>query len=111
MAASPSFVDPADAVLDQCIRLSYTPGRPILHLYSSSRRPWRVEAVGSAASCRMMLDMLSLGPWPVLFALIGGFAVFVVCMIVIDRKGLEEDWDVIRRLVSAPRFAVGSTSV
>jgi hypothetical protein len=43
--------------------------------------------------------------------LIGGFAVFVVCMIVIDRKGLEEDWDVIRRLVSAPRFAVGSTSV
>jgi hypothetical protein len=39
----------------------------------------------------MMLDMLSLGPWPVLFALIGGFAVFVVCMIVIDRKGLEED--------------------
>jgi O-antigen/teichoic acid export membrane protein len=70
-----------------------------------------VSGLIAAASCRMMLDMLSLGPWPVLFALIGGFAVFVVCIIVIDRKGLEEDWDVIRRLVSAPRFAVGSTSV
>src|SRR6516165_7463179 len=41
----------ADQTGHQC---SHTPGRPILHLDSSSRRPWRVEAVGyviNSSSC------------------------------------------------------------
>jgi hypothetical protein len=70
-----------------------------------------VSSVVAAAVCRLILDLVSPGLWPTLLALIAGLAVFVICMIVLDRKGLKQDWDVIRRLVSGPRLAVGSASV
>jgi hypothetical protein len=43
-------------------------------------------------------------------SLAAGLAVFTASMFVVDRKGLTEDWDVVRRLMKGGGSAQAATS-
>jgi PST family polysaccharide transporter len=55
-----------------------------------------ISSLVAASGCLLLLRLLSPSTGATLVSLALGLAVFTACMFLIDRKGLTEDWDVIR---------------
>ena len=70
-----------------------------------------ISSLIAASICRLVLDILPPERWSLLLGLAGGFAAFVICMFVIDRKGLASDWAMIRRIVSLRKISVGPNPI
>jgi O-antigen/teichoic acid export membrane protein len=55
-----------------------------------------MSSLVAAGGCLLMLRLLAPSTGATLVSLAVGLAVFTACMFLIDRKGLTEDWDIIR---------------
>jgi O-antigen/teichoic acid export membrane protein len=58
-----------------------------------------ISSLAGAAACFLMLRWFSPGVAVTTAALIVGLVVFAVGMFALDREGLKEDWEIIRRLM------------
>jgi hypothetical protein len=69
-----------------------------------------LSSLVAASGCVAMLHWLRPSLAATLVSLAAGLAVFTACMFLVDRKGLTEDWDVVRRLMRRAGGAQAATS-
>jgi O-antigen/teichoic acid export membrane protein len=60
-----------------------------------------ISGLAAAGGCLLVLRLLPSSPSSTLASLAIGLAIFAACMFLIDRKNLADDWNIIRRIVSA----------
>lgn len=60
-----------------------------------------ISSLVAAGGCALMLRLLSPGVGSTLLSLAMGLSVFTACMFLIDRKGLTEDWHIVRQIATA----------
>jgi O-antigen/teichoic acid export membrane protein len=60
-----------------------------------------ISSLVAAGVCLLMLELVSPNPGSTLISLAIGLAAFTVSMFLIDRRGLTEDWDIVRRIMTA----------
>jgi O-antigen/teichoic acid export membrane protein len=61
-----------------------------------------ISSLAAAASCLLLLHLSETGLGSTIASLAIGAGVFAGCMLVIDRKGLTEDWETVRRIMAGP---------
>ena len=64
-----------------------------------------LSSLVAAGACLLMLQWLAPSLAATLVSLAFALAVFTASMFLVDRKGLTEDWDVVRRLMRGPGAA------
>jgi O-antigen/teichoic acid export membrane protein len=68
-----------------------------------------ISSLMAAGACLAALNAFPTSPIATVTCLIFGFVIFGACMFLIDRKGLIEDWEAVRRLMStreAKQFSI-----
>ena len=69
-----------------------------------------LSSLVAAGACLAMLHWLTPSLAATLVSLAAGLAVFTAAMFVVDRKGLTDDWDVVRRLIRGSGAAQAAAS-
>jgi PST family polysaccharide transporter len=61
-----------------------------------------ISSIAAAATCLLMIDAYPPSTALTLLSLAVGMITFLVSMLIIDRKGLTDDWQTVRRLLTNP---------
>jgi O-antigen/teichoic acid export membrane protein len=66
-----------------------------------------ISSVVAAASCLLLLHLSDTSLASTIVSLVIGAGMFAVCMSIIDRRGLTEDWETVRRIMAGPKMSYG----
>jgi O-antigen/teichoic acid export membrane protein len=63
-----------------------------------------ISSFAATAGCLLFLHLSAASLGSTIASLVIGVGVFVSCMLVIDKKGLSEDWETARRIMASPKM-------
>jgi PST family polysaccharide transporter len=63
-----------------------------------------ISSLAAAAGCLLFLHFGAVSLGSTIISLVIGVGIFAACMLIVDRRGLTEDWETARRIMAGPKM-------